>query len=340
MKKGLLVINLGTPKSTKVSAVRRYLWEFLTDRRVIMLPWMIRYILVSLCILPFRPKKSAKAYQEVWTKHGSPLLVHNQSLVNILRERLGTDCQVELGMRYGQPSITQAIDALAACDELIILPLYPQYASATTGSTMEAVYRILAPKMSQPTLTIIRDFYTHPAYIAAQAAQIKPYLQDHDFLLLSYHGIPLNHILQGDCKRLCQSGCESKSMNFSSCYRAQCIKTTESLAETLGLKRDQYVMAFQSRLGRTEWIKPYTDKILDDLAQQGIKRLAISCPSFVTDCLETLEEIAIRANQQWLALGGEKLTLIPALNEHEAWINAILEITHLTKNNDVQKPSY
>ena len=328
IKNGLLLINLGTPGSPDVAAVRRYLRQFLADKRVITLPAPLRYLLLYGIILPFRPRKSAHAYQAIWTPNGSPLLTNSFKLRDKLQARLGADCKIALGMRYGRPSIENALSELQECDNITILPLYPQYSSAASGSSIELVLQIMARQDTFPSINLIRDFHQHPGFIQAQAELIKPYLSNHDYLLFSYHGVPENHLLQGDCKTRCIDSCAASSPNNSSCYRAQCLRTSSLLAKSLGLTAQQHGTSFQSRLGRTPWIKPYTDKVLQDLAARGIKRLAIACPSFVADCLETLEEIGMRAKEQWLALGGEQLTLVPSLNDSDAWVDAVLDIIH------------
>ncbi|VEG90813.1 ferrochelatase [Legionella spiritensis] len=326
MKRGILLINLGTPDAPDTASVRRYLREFLADRRVISLPVVLRYLILYAFILPFRPRKSAHAYQAIWTKEGSPLLVHSRNLVVKLQTLLGNEYQVVLGMRYGKPSLVDAVKQLSDCEQLTILPLYPQYASAATGSSIEETLKLLAPKTIQPSLTIIRDFHRHPAFINAQSAIIKPYLDGHDFLLFSFHGIPQQHLKDAGCQTMCRQSCPSSQNNPVSCYRAQCFTTSELLAQTLGLTSEQYGVAFQSRLGKTPWITPYTDNVLPELVDRGVKRLAIACPSFVADCLETLEEIGMRAQQQWKSLGGETLTLIPCVNDNPQWIKGILDI--------------
>lgn len=319
-KKGLLLINIGTPNSPDIPAVRRYLREFLFDKRVIDLPIILRYLLLYGFILPFRPRQSAHAYQAIWTDSGSPLLCYSQQLCDKLQERLGTNYQIVLGMRYGTPTIQQALEQLKTCEQITILPLYPQYSSAATGSSIEKVLEILLSKTVFPSIHIIRDFYNHPAFIHAQTQLIKPYLSDQDHVLFSYHGLPERQLSKAGCKTICTHDCPS-TMTAQGCYRAQCFETSRLLSVSLQLTT--FSTAFQSRLGRTPWIKPYTDEVLQTLAKNGIKRLVIACPSFVTDCLETLEEIGLRAKQQWLKLGGEQLTLVPCLNDHELWIDAI-----------------
>lgn len=329
MKKGLLLINLGTPASPSVADVRRYLAEFLSDWRVIDLPWPLRYILLYAFILPFRPKKSAHAYQAIWTEQGSPLLVYSERLLSRLREKLPKSYEVSLGMRYGHPSIDTALAQLAHCQEISVLPLYPQYASASTGSSIEYVFNYYAKQAHIPNLRIIRDFHDHPAFIEAFAALIRPYILNHDHILFSYHGLPERQLTKLGCNPVCRGSCPSDSAPQNACYRAQCTRSTALIAAQLSLEPSKYSMAFQSRLGKTPWIQPYTDEVLVQLAAQGVKRLAVTCPSFVSDCLETIEEIGIRAKAQWLALGGEAFTMIPSLNDSDEWLSAILSIASL-----------
>jgi len=324
MKKGLLLINLGTPDNCDTASVRRYLKEFLSDKRVIDLPAPIRYLLLYGVILPFRPKQSAHAYQAIWTEEGSPLLLNSLSLKKKLQEKLADDYQVALGMRYGKPSLETALAELSMCSAITILPLYPQYSSAATGSTIEKIMALIAEKSTHPSVHIIRDFYNQPAFIQAQAELIKPYIANHDHLLLSYHGVPERHIMRAGCSKVCTEACPPVTEMNQTCYRAQCYATSTQLADYLQLDTSRYSTAFQSRLGKTPWIKPYTDECLPELARRGIKRLAVACPSFVADCLETIEEIGIRAREQWLGLGGEELTLIPCLNDSDGWVEAII----------------
>ncbi|WP_058525728.1 ferrochelatase [Legionella erythra] len=329
MKQGLLLINLGTPDAPDTRSVRRYLREFLADRRVIDLPALIRYPLLYGLILPFRPRQSAQAYQAIWKEGGSPLLIHSRNLAAKLQSVLGDQCQVALGMRYGNPSIEEALQQLRHCTHITVLPLYPQYSSAATGSSIENVLTLLAKKPVQPSLTIIRDFYNHPRFLAAQAQRIKPYLDEHDYLLLSFHGVPERHLKASGCEAICSNNCPLPAAANQACYRAQCFATGQLLASRLGLPAGYYQIAFQSRLGKTPWIKPYTDEVLTELASQGIKRLAVACPSFVADCLETLEEIGLRAQLQWMKLGGEKLTVIPCLNDTPQWVESLVDICQL-----------
>lgn len=330
MNKGLLLINLGTPQAPCIPEVRRYLREFLSDPRVIDLPLPLRALLLYGTILPFRPKISAKAYQAIWTTEGSPLLVHCQNLVAKLQAKLQGQVTVALGMRYGQPSIASALEQLAGCREITVLPLYPQYSSAATGSSIEKTLSLLSKASKQPTLHIIHEFYQHPSFINALAQSIKPYLAKSDFLLFSYHGIPVRQLKRQGCETVCAEACPIIARANPYCYRAQCYQTSREIAQSLAISEASFGVSFQSRLGKTPWIHPYTDLYLAELAQRGIKRLAVACPSFVTDCLETLEEIAIRAKEQWLHLGGESLDCIPCLNDSDLLVKAILDICAIT----------
>lgn len=329
MKNALLLINLGTPASPTLLSVVRYLHEFLSDPLVIDLPAPVRYALLYSVILPFRPRASLKAYQSIWTDKGSPLLSNSLALKEKLGARLGENWQVVLGMRYGNPSLLSAIEEISACKSLTILPLYPQYSSAATGSSIKQVLQILSQQKHFspfPSINLIRDFFQAPDYIKAQAGLIKPFISTHDYILFSYHGVPIRHLIRSGCQQVCPNVCPNCANDLYHCYKAQCQQTTELIVKQLHLSAERYGMSFQSRLGKTPWITPFTDIKLKELAKQGIKRLAITCPSFVADCLETLEEIGIRAKQDWEKLGGETLTLIPALNDNEAWVEAIIEI--------------
>jgi ferrochelatase len=329
MRQGLLLINLGTPKSASISAVKNYLRAFLTDKRVITLPALFRYILVYFFILPLRAKRSAHAYKTIWTEQGSPLLYYSNKLTAALQKEAGPDYMVSLGMRYGEPSISQALDTLKSCDSITILPLYPHYSSAATGSAIEQALSVISSWSRIPSLRIIRDFFQHPSYIKAQAALIKNYLQEQEYLLFSYHGIPERQIECNECLSVCTSTSQV-TRNNQSCYKAVCYQSSRLLAQELHLLENQYSTAFQSRLGKTPWIKPYLEKQLGILAAQGIKKLVIACPSFVADCLETLEEIGVRARHQWLALGGEQLIVVPCLNTDPLWIKALMELVEVS----------
>ena len=325
-KKGILLINLGTPDNPSPAAVRRYLADFLADKRVITLPAPLRYLLLYAFILPFRSRQSAHAYKTIWTKEGSPLLIHSTNLTNKLQTHLGSEYKVVLGMRYGKPNIRDALLKLQSSKTITVLPLYPQYSSAATGSSIEKVLQLLASQKTHPSINVISDFHSHPSYIDALAQRINPYIANHDYLLFSYHGIPESHLVSQGCYTICKNQCPPTTTLNNSCYRAACQQTTRLVSKALQLTDTQYSTSFQSRLGKTSWIKPYTDEVLIQLAEQGIKKLAVVCPSFIADCLETLEEIGLRAREQWLNIGGETLTLIPCLNDDEPWIQAM---THM-----------
>jgi len=328
---GVLLVNLGSPEAPTPRAVRRYLREFLGDPRVLDIPAVPRTLLLEGAILPTRPRASAAAYAKVWTPEGSPLLVYGRALRDALARRLGAGFVVELAMRYGMPAIPAALDRLAKadCRRILVLPLFPQYSSAATGSAIEAVYRAAGARWNTPPLDAIDCFYDDPGFIAALAAVAREVPDDHrpDHLLLSYHGLPERQIRKSDVTGahcFASAGCcEAIGPANRFCYRAQCVATSRALTRTLGVRDEDWTISFQSRLGRTPWIRPYTDEILPFLRDRGVRRLAVMCPSFVADCLETLEEIGIRGREQWLSLGGDELMLIPCVNAHPAWVEAV-----------------
>jgi protoporphyrin/coproporphyrin ferrochelatase len=330
-KTGVLLMNLGTPERPTTGAVRSYLRQFLSDPRVIDIHPVGRWLLLNLIILPFRPRKSAAAYRSIWGKEGSPLLTFSQDLVSGVRAELGEGYAVELGMRYGEPSIANGLARLKAehVGEIVLFPLFPQYSSAATGSALEEAHRVLSSWWNVPPVCSLRDFYDESGFIAAFEAVTRPVLDDFrpDHVLFSYHGLPERHVEKSDetgqhCLRRTDC-CDSIVPSNVNCYRAQCYATTRALVKALGLDQGEYDTSFQSRLGRTPWIKPYTDEVLHELRRQGKKRLAVMCPAFVADCLETLEEIAIRGDEQWKELGGEALCLVPSLNAHPRWVQAV-----------------
>lgn len=328
---GCLLINLGTPASPAPRDVRVYLSEFLSDPRVIDLPAVARWLLLYLVILPFRPQKSAEAYQAIWTDEGSPLLGHCQNLAQAVQDRLGPDVPVELGMRYGTPSLSQALEALRqkAVDRIVILPLYPESASSTTGSSLEAVYREIGSWWDVPAISVVEPFYAHPSYLRASVEVAKPMLDSMqpDHVLFSFHGLPERHLTRGpEAHAICQGECPAITAENRTCYRAQCYASARAIAQQLELPPDRFTVSFQSRLGRTPWIRPYTDETLAMLARKGVKRLAVLCPAFTADCLETLEEIGIRARETFLEHGGEDLQLVPSLNAHPAWVEAVVDL--------------
>jgi ferrochelatase len=338
---GLLLCNLGTPDQPTPGAVRRYLREFLSDPRVLDINRVGRWLLLNLVILPLRPRKSAAAYQKIWTGRGSPLLGHGEDLVAAVRARLGVEWAVELGMRYGRPSIAAALEELrqAGARRVVVFPLFPQYAASTTGSTVAEVCRVAGREWIAPPMSFVEAFYDRPAFIDAFAAVGRPVLEtEHpDHVLLSFHGLPERHLRKGDeSGRHClvkADCCAHIGEANRNCYRAQCFATARALAARLGLAEGGWSVSFQSRLGRARWIHPYTDAVIARLAAQGKKRLVVFCPAFVADCLETLEEIGIRGKEQFLAAGGERLTLVPSLNASPAWADAVVGIVRDHRSN-------
>lgn len=335
--KGLLLLNLGTPDSHEVADVRRYLREFLSDGRVVDLNPVGRWLLLNLIILPFRPKRSAEAYRKIWTPEGSPLLVHSRALAGKVSEALAGEYHVELGMRYGNPSIPDALERLKArgARELTVLPLYPLNAASSTSSSVARVYELLGEGWEVPPVRVVPPFFDHPGFLDAFAEEARPVLERSraDHVLFSFHGVPVRQIQKSDpTGGYCRVGtcCDALTAENRGCYRAQSYFVARALAARLGLKPDGFTVTFQSRLGRTEWVRPYTDVVLVELARRGVKRLAVVCPTFVADCLETLEEIAIRAREQFRAEGGEELTLVPSLNANDAWVRTVVELVRGT----------
>jgi ferrochelatase len=328
---GVLLIQLGTPDSPSPRDVRRYLREFLGDRRVLDMPRVPHWLLLNLVILPFRPRKSAEAYSAIWTERGSPLLLHSRALATAVAERLGEDFRVELGSRYGRPSSREALERLVREDveRVIVLPLFPHYAASSTGSALAHVLDLASEMWNVPELSTVGAFYEHPDYIAALAASARPCLREFkpDHVLFSYHGLPERQVRKSDTSGShCLSSddcCAAIGAANRHCYRAQCFATTRALAAALEIDDGRHSISFQSRLGRIPWIRPYTDHVLPELAAQGARRLAVLCPSFVADCLETLEEIGIRARQQWEELGGEDFLLVPCLNSEPRWAETL-----------------
>jgi ferrochelatase len=333
-KRGVLLVNLGTPDAPESGPVRRYLREFLSDPRVLDIHPVGRWLLLNLVILPVRPARSAEAYQKVWMKEGSPLLVHSRALASAVAGRLSGEYEVELAMRYGNPSLPDAVRALRArgVREFIVLPLYPQEATSSTSSTLARAYEVLSEGWDVDGVRVVPAFHDHPGFLDAFAQVARPVIAEAraDHVLFSYHGLPERHMRKSDASgRHCLASagcCEVLTEVNRHCYRAQCFATTRALAERLGLQAGGYTVSFQSRLGRTPWIKPYTDLVLPELAARGVKRLAVMCPAFVADCLETLEEVGLRAREQFLACGGESLTLVPSLNAHPAWVDAVVRL--------------
>jgi ferrochelatase len=329
---GVLLLNLGTPDSPSVSHVARYLREFLMDGRVIDIPFLQRFALVNLIIAPFRAPQSAKAYQQLWTKDGSPLKIYGYQVADLLQKALGPDYKVVLGMRYQNPSLRSALEQFktAGLKEIIVIPMYPQYASASTGSTHEKLMDEIKSWETIPTLKIISQFFEHPLFIKAFVALGQKYMAQaqYDHFLFSYHGLPERQILKASFEGHCRLGdcCKNYHAKNQYCYRAQCFATTRLLTKELGLKENQYTLCFQSRLGKDPWIKPYTDQVIADLIQRGIKNVLVFSPAFVADCLETTVEIGIEYQHLFKKLGGERWQLVESLNTSPTWIECLKQI--------------
>lgn len=327
-KTGVLLINLGTPDEPKVGAVRRYLFEFLNDPRVIDLPWLLRKILVNLIIVPFRAYGSTKIYKELWTEEGSPLIIYGESVKEKLQTRLGDEMDVHLAMRYQNPSMDKVMAEmrLKNYDKIIIVPLFPHYASASSGSAMEKALKIISKWWVIPEISMISQFWDHPKFIEAFVERGKQYdIDSYDHVLFSYHGLPERHVnkvyLDGSpCK---DHDCEhtlDETNKF--CYKATCYATTRLLAEKLGIPEEKYTVAFQSRLDK-KWLEPFSDEIVEERAKKGDKKLLAFSPAFVADCLETTVEIGVEYQEIFEEHGGEKVQLVESLNDHPLWVDCL-----------------
>ena len=314
---GILLINLGTPDAPTPQALRPYLRQFLSDPRVVEIPRALWWLILNGVILTTRPKKSAAKYASIWTADGSPLLAHTEKQAKLLRgwlgEKLDVPVVVDCAMRYGTPSIADALARMktAGCDRILALPAYPQYAASSTATAFDMVFDCLRRTRNQPALRTVKHYHDHPAYLRALAANIRSYWQMHgrpDVLVMSFHGVPRYTLDKGDP------------------YHCECQKTGRLLAEALGLDAQHFRITFQSRFGRAEWLQPYTDKTLEALGREGVQRVDVVAPGFTADCLETLEELAMEGRASFLAAGGKAFHYIPALNEHPLWIEALGEI--------------
>jgi ferrochelatase len=327
MSKGVLLVNLGSPDSTSVGDVRRYLREFLMDGRVIDVPWPLRAFVVGI-ILINRPRQSAGAYRKIWTPEGSPLVVTSRKVQAKLQERVTVP--VELAMRYQNPPIADAVRKLAAqkIDEVLLIPMFPHFAMSSYETAVVRVKKVAAIFAPQMKITVQPPYFDLPDYIAALAASAKDYLETgYDHLLFSFHGVPERHLKKSDptgshCLAT-PNCCEVASPAHATCYRAQCFKTVAALVNRTGVLAGNYSVSFQSRLGREPWLKPYTDGMLAELPKRGVKKLLVICPAFVSDCLETLEEIGLRGRTTFLSAGGKEFAQIPCLNEHPLWLAAL-----------------
>ncbi|HWB26517.1 MAG TPA: ferrochelatase [Chitinophagaceae bacterium] len=331
-KQGVILANLGSPDSTELKDVKKYLKEFLMDERVIDLPYVRRALLVKGIIVPFRTPKSAEAYRTIWQKDGSPLIIISKQLQKAVQEKL--DIPVGLAMRYGNPSPKDAYDKMLAAnpdlEEVIIFPLYPHYAMSSFETEVEYMKEIHVKYNYPFRLKIVQPFYNDERYINALAESIKPHLvKEYDQILFSYHGIPGRHLLKTDpTKNHClmvNDCCNVASPAHAACYRHQVFETTKLVTQKLGIPKEKYSLSFQSRLGKG-WLEPFTDKRLEVLPQEGIKKLLILCPAFVSDCLETLEEIAMRGKETFMEAGGETYEMIQCLNTNPLWVDAVVDM--------------
>jgi ferrochelatase len=331
---GLLLMNLGTPDSPSVLDVRRYLKEFLSDPLVLDGPAWRRKLILHLFILPRRPRRSAAAYRRIWTSAGSPILVHTHSLLHKVRKRLPVDTVAVAGMRYGNPSIQSALLTLFSqdIDRLILFPLYPQSAAATTGSCLNQVHKLLDGMGACPTLQVVPPFFSNPAWLNTQADLAIKQMQesDPDHVIFSFHGLPEHQIQAADpTGHTCLAStdcCATMTATNAGCYRAQCFATARELASLMKLKENRFTVSFQSRLGKVPWIGPYTDAELKRLAGEGHRNAMILSPSFVADCLETLDELGNEAAATWKAAGGHRLDLVPCVNDEDAWADGIIRL--------------
>ena len=329
-KEAILLINLGTPDAPTPGKVGKYLTQFLNDRRVIDINPVGRFILVNLIIVPFRSFRSSKLYKAIWTKEGSPLLLHSIDLKEKLQKNLPQDIHVELAMRYQSPGIANALENIRKLrpEKIHILPLYPQYASSSTGSTVEEVLRIVKNWEVIPNLNIISKFYDHPKFTEALVSVAKNYdVNAYDHVVFSYHGLPERQILKGSVhygNNTCQMGdcCNKITANNRYCYRANCMETSRQLIKALSIPEGKYTSAFQSRLDN-KWLKPYSDKVIAELAEKGAKNILVFSPAFVADCLETIHEIGTEYQEIFEEHGGHKVTLVESLNSKDIWVEAV-----------------
>ncbi len=335
-KTGVLIVNLGTPDSPSVPDVRKYLFEFLNDPRVIDLPWLLRKFLVNIIIVPFRAPKSAKIYQQLWTKDGSPLIIFGKSVKEKLQNALGEEFEVELGMRYQNPSMDIILEQMREkqYEKIIVVPMFPQYASATSGSVAEKIMKIINRWWVIPEIKIAGQFFDNEDFINAFVERAKQYkIEEYDHVLFSFHGLPVRQVdkvhLNG--KHCSDYNCEIElDDNNKLCYRAACYATTRLLTKKLNMPKGKYTVCFQSRLDKN-WLEPFTDRVIIQKAKEGAKKLLVFSPAFVADCLETIVEIGIEYQKLFEEHGGVKIQLVESLNDHPAWIEALKKMV-LTLN--------
>lgn len=334
MKKGVLLINTGSPDAMNVSETRKYLRRFLMDKRVIDINYLSRFLLVNGIIVPFRAPKSLRSYQKILIDNQSPLIYYSSQLENKLQNILGDNYIVKIAMLYGKPYLTDVLDELKKIylSEIVIIPLYPQYASSTTGTVLENIFNEIKNWQVIPNIRTIHTFFNHPDFIDLWVKQIQKYIpEQYDFILFSYHGLPIRQIYKAD-KQFHQSICNNKECceknNFTNpyCYKSNCLKTTQLIVEQLNISEQKFKTCFQSRLGQSEWLMPYTSECIKELAENGIKKLVVVVPSFVTDCLETLFEINIEYQELFKKHGGENLIMIPSLNSNDEWVRFLSQM--------------
>jgi ferrochelatase len=331
-KTGVLLVNLGTPDSPSVPDVRKYLREFLMDERVIDIPFLNRWMLVNLIIAPFRAPKSAKIYQEVWMKEGSPLKIYGLSNEQALSAELGSEYVVRLAMRYQNPSIPSVLAEFEKMNlkKILVIPFFPQYASATSGSVHQKVMETIQKWQNIPEILFAGDFYQEPKFLQGFVNNAEPFLAKttYEHFVFSYHGLPERQTVKAHLGKSCL-GCEAgiTKENYM-CYKAQCLQTTRLLAQKLGLAPGTFTTCFQSRLGKEEWIKPYTEDVIKNLAAKGVKKVLAFSPAFVADCLETTIEVGEEYKELFLELGGEQWDLVPSLNDSRIWVDLLKDLVN------------
>ncbi len=328
-KQGVLLVNLGTPDSTSVSDVRKYLREFLSDKRVIDIPAVPRWLLVNLIIAPFRGPKSAAEYQKLFTERGSPLKYYTEDITRLLQDSLGNEYIVEFAMRYQNPSIEAALQALKAkkVHKIHVIPLFPQYASATTGSVIDKIMEITKDWQVIPEMVFTSHFLEEDLFINTFVKKGKDWINRHEYdhFVFSYHGLPERQIKKASVNNYCKLGncCQSLNDNNRFCYRAQCFHTTRLIVEKLKIPTEKYTVCFQSRLGNDPWVQPYTEEVLKKLAKEGKKKVLAFSPAFVSDCLETTIEVGETYHEEFLELGGERWDLVESLNDDPMWVECL-----------------
>jgi len=329
-KTGVLLVNLGTPDSPTWSGLRRYLSQFLTDRRVIDLPWLFRNMLFRGIVAPIRSRKVSKLYKELWMEEGSPLKVYGRRVADGVQDLLGDDYVVRLAMRYQNPSIERSLDHLKkrGVSDIVIFPLFPQYASATTGSIFEEVMRIMSKKELIPSLRWINSYYDHPEMIKLYADNARDNdLSQYDHFIFSFHGVPQRYLKKENNYCKCDGQCcQTIQMDNQFCYSAQCHATARAIAQELDLSEDKMTVSFQSRFGPEAWLQPYTDKVLEEQVKLGHKKILCFSPAFVADCLETTLEIGEEYKEEFIEAGGEVLDLVASLNDDPRWMKIIADI--------------